>query len=68
VKKSDLSRVSLPALSIALSLAMSFTVMDVIAAQGMKAVAALENSQPVAHPLLAQAHRVRVANAAFARG
>jgi hypothetical protein len=68
VKKLDLSRVSLPALSIALSLALSFTVVDVIAAQGMKAVAALENSQPFAYPLQAQAHLERVANAARTRG
>jgi hypothetical protein len=68
VKKLDLSRVSLPALSIALSLALSFSVADQIVAQGMKAIAAMENSQSGTHPLQAQAHLGRVANTAIARG
>jgi hypothetical protein len=64
MKKFDLSRVSPPVLSIALSLAVNFAVVDPIATEGMKAIAALEHSQSDAHSLLAQAHRACAANAA----
>jgi hypothetical protein len=66
MKKSDLSRVAPLALSVAMSLALSITVVDTISAEGMKAAAVLEGSQRVAPPLLAESHQARVANAAGA--
>jgi hypothetical protein len=66
MKEFDLSRVAI-ALSVALSLTLSFVVVDVIAAEGMKAVAALKSSRPVTQPLHAQSHRAAVRNAASAR-
>jgi hypothetical protein len=54
MKKFDMSRVAPLALSVALSLAVSFTAVDAIAALGMKAAASLGGSQPVGQPLLAR--------------
>jgi hypothetical protein len=54
MKKFDMSRVAPFALSVALSLALSFTAVDAIAALGMKAVASLGGSQPVGQPLQAR--------------
>jgi hypothetical protein len=54
MKKFDMSRAAPLALSVALSLVVSFTVVDAIAALGMKAVASLGGSQPIGQPLLAR--------------
>jgi hypothetical protein len=54
MKKFDMSRVAPLALSVALSLAVSFTVVDAIAALGMKAVASMGGLQPLGQPLLAR--------------
>lgn len=67
MKRFDLSRAGPLALSLALSLAMSFAVGEAIAAQGMKAAAALEASRHVAQPLLARSHRARIADIARTR-
>jgi hypothetical protein len=67
MKKFDLVRVAPLALSVALSLALSLTAVNTIAALGMKSIAAAEEvPQHDARPLLAQANRTRVAGAARA--
>lgn len=66
MKKFDLSRVAPLALSLALSLTLCFAVVDSIAALGMQAIAALEGSQHVAQPVLAQVQQAPIANAAHA--
>jgi hypothetical protein len=66
MKKFDLSRVAI-ALSVALSLTLSFVVVDAIAAEGMKAAAALRSSRPVIQPLHAQSRRAAVPSPAGAR-
>ena len=53
MKTFDLSRVAL-ALVVALSWTLSFVVVDSIAAEGMKAVAALKSSGAVVQPLHAR--------------
>jgi hypothetical protein len=53
MKKLDMSRAAL-ALSVALSLTLSFAVVDTIAAEGMKAAAALKSSRKLVQPLHAQ--------------
>jgi hypothetical protein len=62
MKKFDLSRVAF-ALSVALSLTLSFVVVDAIAAEGMKAAAALKSSRSVVQPLHAQLNLAAVPNA-----
>ena len=59
MKKFYLSRVAI-ALSVALSLTLSFVFVDMIAAEGMKAVAALKSSRPVTQPLHAQSRRAAI--------
>jgi hypothetical protein len=61
MKKPDLSRATLLALCVAMSLAFSFTVVDAIAALGMKSIAVLQGSQPVVRPILAQLRPAAVA-------
>jgi len=53
MKKSDLSRVAF-ASSVALSMTLSFVVVDTIAAEGMKAAAALRSSRAPVQPLHAR--------------
>jgi hypothetical protein len=62
MKKFDLSRVAF-ALSVALSLTLSFVAVDAIAAEGMKAAAALRSSRPVVQPMHAQLNLAAVPNA-----
>jgi hypothetical protein len=66
MKKFDLSRVAF-ALSVALSWTLSIVVVDTIAAEGMKAAAALKSSRPVIQPLHAQSRRAAIPNAASVR-
>jgi hypothetical protein len=66
MKKLNLSRVAI-ALSIALSLTLSFVVVDAIAAEGMKAAAALRSSRPVIQPLHTQSGRAAVSRPAATR-
>jgi hypothetical protein len=66
MKKLNLSRVAF-ALSVATSLTLSCIVVDTIAAQGMKAAAALRSSQTVVRPLHARSILVIGRNAADAR-
>ena len=63
MKKLDLSRTTPLALCVAVSLALSFTVADAIAALGMKSIAALEGSQTPAQPILAQSRHAAVVDA-----
>ena len=67
MKKLDLSRATPVAVCVAVSLALSSTVVDAIAALGMESIAALEGSQSAARPILAQSHRAVVVDAARAR-
>jgi hypothetical protein len=66
MKKLDLSRVAF-ALSVAVSLTLSWVVVDTIAAEGMKAAAALKRSRTVVQPLHAQSSLTVDTGAASAR-
>jgi hypothetical protein len=66
MKKLDLSRVAF-ALSVAVSLTLSYVVVDTIAAEGMKAAAALKSSRSVVQPLHARSNAAAELGAANAR-
>jgi hypothetical protein len=67
MKKSDLSRAAPLTVFVAASLVFSFTVVDAIAALGMKSIAAIEGSQSSAQSILSQPRQASAFNAARTR-